>query len=178
MIFNKYKERGAYHYQWYKDNTFGYRDLVDYVVDFCKGSTMDLGCGDGIVARKIHSKYHSAVVGIDNDPTAIQLAWKAENYNSNFLDFKVRDLNEPIGIFVEYMACLNVIEHLERPERIVEIFKENITKAAIIITDKPSKTLGEYHVHEFTKKELLDLFKDFKPAYFEIGDFHGVKVIK
>lgn len=173
MTFPKYKERGAYHYQWYKDNTFGYRDLVDSVVDFCQGSTLDVGCGEGVVVKLLADNGCRAE-GIDNEPEAINLA-----KNSVYGWCRVQDINYPMADTWSYLSCLNVIEHLERPERIVEIFRDNITKAGIIITDAKQPTLGKYHTHEFTKEELLDLFKDYKPEYFEPAEgFIGVKIYK
>lgn len=174
MIFNKYKERGAYHYDWYKDNTFGYKDLVDSVVAFCKGHTLDVGCGDGVVANLLASKGYQ-VVGIDNDKEGLILA---RDSNGKAL-FQEHDIAWPLDGTWDYMACLNVIEHLENPKDIARIFKENIRKAAIIITDEAHPTLGKYHTHEFTKNELMDLFKDYKPEYFEPAKgFIGVKVWK
>lgn len=174
MNFDKYETRGSYHYQWYEDNTFNYKDCVDKCVKFCQGSTLDVGCGDGVVTNLIGMKYIAN--GIDSSPMGIRYAIQA---GTQLATFMIADLYGKIKGKWEYMVCLDVIEHLERPERIKEIFKKNITKGAIIITDIPQKTLSEYHVHEFTPKELLDIFSDYKVEHFKVGkDFHGVKVYK
>lgn len=167
--FDKYKLRGAYHYEWYDNNTFNYKDCVDRCVDFCKGSTLDVGCGEGVLVEKIMLNGHNAV-GIDNNEEAISLSQ---------VPAMLHDINQSVKGKWEYMACLNVIEHLEKPERIREIFNQNITKAAIIITDVPGVETDPYHFHEFTPYELSQMFHTRKVKKFMIGqDFHGIEVYK
>lgn len=172
-MFDKYQEKGAYHWDWYRNQEW-YRKCVDRCADFCKGSTLDVGCGDGVVSYKIAVKGFD-VLGIDDNPTAIEFATAYNPYGK----FKAQDLNEKIKGKWEYMVCLNVIEHLERPERIKEIFNNNITKAAIIITDVPQEKPSKYHVKEFTPYELKQMFHTRKVIPFKIDDnFHGIEVYK
>ncbi len=172
--FNKYKTRGAYHYNWYENNTFDYKDCVDTCVDFCKGSTLDVGCGDGVVSKLVSEQGHD-VLGIDNDQTGLEFAAD----NAPEAQFRLMDIKPIHPDKWEYMVCLNVIEHLEKPELIKQIFNRNITKAAIIITDIPQGDLPPEHVHEFTPYELKQMFHTRKVVPFRIGkDFHGIKVYK
>ena len=174
MIFEKYKTRGAYHYDWYKNNTFGYKDCVDECIEFCKGSTLDVGSGDGLVMDLLDKK-GIKVNGIENDPIGIGLSpehlWEEtwlEDINSACIDGEW-----------EYMVCLNVIEHLENSGAVRDIFKDYITKAAIIITDIPQGDLPPEHYHEYTPHELKQMFQEFKVVPFTIGEnFHGIKVYK
>lgn len=173
MKFDKYRERGAYHYDWYKNNAFDYKDCVDKCVEFCKGSTLDVGCGDGLVTKMILDKGYLAV-GIDNDKVGVSLA--IENAFAKLADLQDFKLS---NVKFEYMVCLNVIEHLENPEVIKQIFDNNITKAAIIITDIPQGELPPEHFKEYTPEELKQMFAEWKAEPFKIGkDFHGVKVYK
>lgn len=166
--YDKYRTRGAYHYEWYKTEPW-YRACVDKCVEFCKGSTLDVGCGEGLIVEKINENGNA--FGIDNDPEAIRLA--------NDLRVQLHDLYKPIVGKFEYMVCLNVIEHLEHPEAIKRIFDRNITKAAIIITDMPQKNPSPYHVKEFTPYELKQMFHTRKVVPFKIDDnFHGIEVYK
>jgi 2-polyprenyl-3-methyl-5-hydroxy-6-metoxy-1,4-benzoquinol methylase len=172
MTFNKYKTRGAYHYDWYKNNTFNYRDCVDKCIEFCEGSTLDVGCGEGLIVDKLTELGYKAE-GIDNDRTGIELGRIGGH------EIWLHDINKPLKGKWEYMVCLNVIEHLEYPERIKEIFNHNITKAAIIITDIPQGDLPPEHVHEFTPYELKQMFHTRKVKAFSIGkDFHGIEIYK
>lgn len=175
MTFDKYRTKGAYHYDWYKTEKW-YKKCVDKCVEFCKGSTLDVGCGDGVVACLISERHPDWwVVGIDNDPTGIELAKKS----APLALFKEHDLTKPLKGKWEYMVCLNVIEHLEHPERIKEIFNRNITKATIIITDVPQEHPSSSHIHEFTPEELADLFSEYRVVPFQIDEnFHGIEVYK
>lgn len=175
--FDKYEKLGAYHWDWYGDpNYVWYRECVDRCVEFCKGVTLDIGCGDGVVLSKLpkgSQGLDKSGFGIDQAPT--------DNWCLNV------DLNNYIhrGI-TDYVCCLNTIEHLETPAAVVGAVAR-ARKGAIIITDKPiAGRKGRYHEHEYTKKELLDTFKEFKPKYFEIKStefgkpitFHGVEILK
>lgn len=172
MKFDKYKTRGAYHYDWYENNTFDYKDCVDACVEFAKGTTLDVGGGDGLVSRLIKDNGYQSVV-VDNDEVGIGLAF------DHGIDFILQDITKPIKGKWEYMVCLNVIEHLEDPEAIKRIFNRNITKAAIIITDIPQGELPPEHFKEYTPYELKQMFHTRKVVPFKIGDnFHGIKVYK
>ncbi len=175
MKYDKYERLGAYHYDWYNDTNWAwYKKCVDRIVSFCAGSTIDAGCGDGLVTSKLD--YPS--VGIDNEQTGLDLCstptLKADLNN----DFQI-----PVGY--SYVCSLNTIEHLKTPKMIVRLVKM-AKRGAIIITDMPSKNKGRYHEHEYTKQELLDTFKEFKPKYFVINStefgkpitFHGVEIVK
>lgn len=171
MTFDKYLLKGAYHYEWYKTEPW-YRACVDRCVDFCKGSTLDLGCGEGLVCDLLEQRGYECT-GIDSDKTAIALA-------NPDLDIRQGDIEQDgfMGEW-EYMVCLNTIEHLKNPLRVLDIFENFITKGAVIITDYPQEHPSKYHVKEFTPKELSDLFKDYRANLFSIDEnFHGIEVYK
>lgn len=180
--FDKYKTRGAYHFSWYSDpDQIWYKECVDRIVDFCKGSTLDVGCGDGLVSYLI-SENDIYVTGIDNDAEGIKLAEE----NGHIPELILQDITKPIKGEWEYMACLNVIEHLEKPDGILNILNNNITKGAIIITDKKTENKGRYHEKEYSLEELVEVFKEFNPKPFEINStefgkpisFVGVEIVK
>ena len=183
QAFDKYEKLGAYHWDWYDNPDYAwYKVCVDRCVKFCKGETLDVGCGDGLLAQKIAELNDVRVVGIDESQAGISLAMgKAQN-----VTFQDHNISWPLDGVWEYMVCLNVIEHLEKPDGIINILNNNITKRAIIITDMPTENKGRYHEHEYTKDELLDTFKEFKPKYFVINStefgkpiqFHGVEIKK
>ena len=183
--FDKYKTKGAYHWDWYDDPNYAwYKECVDRIVDFCKGSTIDVGCGDGLVMQKIKENGYF-VHGYENDDTAIKILYE-KGLRLSWVDLdEVDDFGGWMGEPFEYMACLNTIEHLKTPEVLIKIV-EDATKGAIIITDKATEHKGRYHEHEYTKEELLETFAEFKPKYFEINStefgkpitFIGVEIRK
>lgn len=172
MDFDKYRNIGAYHYDWYNDPNYAwYKECVDKCVDFCEGSTLDLGCGEGLVVDMLNRK------GIE--ATGIELEQSAVDLSDPELDIRQGSVYDLFMGKWEYMVCLNVIEHLERPERIKQIFDQNITKAAIIITDEPQENPSSYHIKEFSPNELKQLFYTRKVKSFRIDDnFHGIEVYK
>lgn len=184
MKFDKYETKGAYHFGWYDDPNFAwYKECVDRIVDFCKGSTLDVGGGDGLVAKKLQELGYMTMV-LDNDQTAAELCWSAG------INFHLSDINKDslarAEVRFDYLCCLNTIEHLKSTDGITNLIRDNINNGAIIITDKATEHKGRYHEHEYTKEELLDTFKEFKPKYFEINStefgkpitFIGVEIIK
>lgn len=181
--FDKYKKNGAYHYDWYDDpNWAWYKECVDRCVDFCEGSTIDVGGGDGLVASKIIERGHACLV-LDKDHSGQTIC------EGNGIPFMLADveshLTDPQAKF-DYLVCLNTIEHLGKPGGIVELLRDFVSKGAIIITDKATEHKGRYHEHEYTKEELLEVFKEFNPHYFEINStefgkpitFIGVEIHK
>lgn len=174
--FNKYRLKGAYHYQWY-DTEPWYKACVDEIVEFCKGSTLDVGGGDGLVATKIKENGYDQLV-LDGDQTAVGLIPSGTWFSVVDLDGLEKDIDDAIETRFEYMACLNTIEHLNKPENLKYILKKYITKGAIIITNEyQGGSLGEDHKHEYSYDELLDFFKEFNPEGFKIDpEWIGVKI--
>lgn len=181
MKFDKYEKLGAYHWDWYSDPNYAwYKKCVDKCVEFCKGSTIDVGCGDGLLLSKLPKKSF----GLDNDDVGLEIAFD-KGLNVTGIDLNDdRTIVEVFGKY-KYVCCLNTIEHLKDSTMLVNLVN-HARKGAIIITDMPTEHKGRYHEHEYTKKELLDTFAEFKPKYFVINStefgkpiqFHGVEITK
>lgn len=180
MSFNKYRLKGAYHYEWYETEEW-YKWLVDRCVSFCKGSTIDVGCGDGLLSHKIGQKHMTDVLGVDKDVDGLKLAI-ASTTHASFQQFDVdKYQTHPNHPKYEYLVCLNVIEHLEKPERLKKMIKDIATKGAIIITiDWQGGAFGEDHKKEYTLPELVEFFKEFNPKPFRYKDTEwiGVQITK
>lgn len=184
--FNKYRTKGAYHYDWYETEPW-YKACVDEIVGFCGDAdddVVDIGCGDGLLSYKLAEKGHQ-VWGIDSDPDAIRLAKDYQEKNGkdlkHYVCYAQRALNEEwVVAEFEYLACLNVIEHLDNPEELKEFISKYVTKGAIIMTlDWQGGAFGEDHRKEYTLPELEEFFQEFKPKPFRIKDYPewiGVKI--
>lgn len=173
MSFNKYRTKGAFHYEWYETEDW-YKYLIDRAVKFCSGSTVDIGGGDGLFAT-----LHGDTVVYDNDPEAIKIL------SDRSIPFRNIDIDNiwltGAEAKYEYLACINSIEHFNKPENVKKIIKEQVTKGAIIITiDYQGGELGEDHKHEYTMDELIDFFKEFNPKPFRYKDTEwiGVEISK
>jgi len=178
QAFDKYLKNGNYHWRmFFEEKTPWYREIMNTVNEFCQGSCLDVGAGEAVLGKLITDKGYD-YTGIDSDPVAIAMA-KVLVPNGRFLN---KDVKSPTRGVWDYMACVNVIEHLEHPEALLSILEFNVKLGAIVITDnkdfphEPSK----YHVKEYTLDELLEFFRPYKPRGFELGygQFIGVEIKK
>lgn len=176
--FNKYRLKGAFHYDWYKTEDW-YKYLVDRCVEFCKpdGSirhtVVDVGCGDGLLANMVASKYRTFTYGIDPDANGIALAKAHMDSPVEFRQQGIEDFKE----HVDYLTCLNVVEHLDRPEILRDYIRDCVKKGAIITTiDYQGGSLGEDHRFEWTLDEMVEFFKEFNPKPFRYKDTEWIGV--
>lgn len=168
MTFNKYRLKGAYHPAWYETEDW-YKYFIDRAVGFCKGSTLDIGCGEGLLVEKITENGYEAT-GIEPDEYAIQLA-------NPELDIRHGSIYDGFTDKWDYLTCINVIEHLHNPERIKELIKNIVDKGAIITTiDYQGGAFGEDHKTEYTMDQLVDFFKEFNPKPFRYKDTYWIGV--
>lgn len=190
--FNKYENRGAYHWEWYEANQFGYRDLVDLAmrhIPNIRGATvLDVGCGDGFTSFKLYQK-GLKVVGIDTSAEGIRLAREKTN-NMRWLQPPWLRFTEKIGLNLkkliryrqgdlrfrvqsvydldpneryDYVLCHDVIEHVKHPELLIEKVFNVMRKAAIISTPNAKfKNPRQYDYYMWLPEEFLALFGDKK----------------
>jgi 2-polyprenyl-3-methyl-5-hydroxy-6-metoxy-1,4-benzoquinol methylase len=83
------------------------------------GAVLDVGCGQGMLLRRLPSDSYSRYVGIDLSASAISVAWKQQNERSTFLAADCEDYS-PEGrfdviVFNEVLCCLrNPLQTVER----------------------------------------------------------------
>lgn len=170
MSFNKYRLKGAYHYDWYETEDW-YKWAVDRCVKFCKGKTLDVGCGDGLLL----SKLPKGSFGLDSDIDALELS-RAKGLNVTQIDLD--DSRTLVSVFgkYDYVASINTIEHLNDTTTLLNLIR-SAKKGAIIITiDWQGGAFGEDHKKEYTLDELVDFFKEFNPKPFKYKDTEWIGV--
>jgi ribosomal protein L11 methyltransferase len=64
------------------------RLCVELLLDLPKGSVLDIGCGSGVLAIAAARLGHHPVIGIDNDPAALEAA--SENAAANGVEVELR----------------------------------------------------------------------------------------
>jgi len=147
MYFDKYENKGAYHWKQYNRHS-GYRLHVKKVLSWVrKGRTLDVGAGDGLIT------YLLKATGIDDNEIAVGFAQKRR---ANVEIGSAYDLSKYTGY--DNVLMLDVIEHLEEPEKALEEIKKILGNGRLYITTpfaKPSGVLGEHHVQEWTKDGLV-----------------------
>ena len=149
MEFDKYKERGAYHWEEYKAQT-AYGKHADKVKSWVrKGKTLDIGAGDGLITSLLSAE------GIDDNELAVKLA-EAKN-----VDVKIGsayDLKYSDSIF-DNVLMADVIEHLEFPERALKQIERVLREDGYLYIVTPlanKKGLHDkYHYKEYTPSELV-----------------------
>jgi len=149
MEFNKYIEKGAYHWKMYKKNT-KYKRHVDYVVGWIShGATLDIGAGDGLITSMIGAE------GIDNNETAVALA------NEKMVDVRLGSAYDlPMGKKYDQICLLDVIEHLEDYKLVLAQIKKILVGTLYICTPPYTGTgkyeglHSKYHYFEWTPEQF------------------------
>jgi len=143
---------------------------------------VDIGCGEGVVLRMLEKEvYNRNCIGIDIDSNNIKLSKK----NVPFCKFKVGNIyNLPFNKnSFEVVMCLEVLEHLYKPEEalsalyelsskyvIISVPREPIWRVLNMLRGKYWKDLGNTpgHVNHWSLKKIILLLK----KYFKIVDVY------
>lgn len=156
MEFNKYKERGAYHWAEYEAQTI-YGQHADKVKAWIrKGKTLDIGAGDGLITSLLGAE------GIDDNELAVKLAKEKK------ADVRLGDaynLKYPAKTF-DNVLMADVIEHLEFPEKTIKEIKRILKlDGKLYVITPPKKDDGtlhdKYHYKEYTPDELKTFVEGF-----------------
>jgi len=147
MYFDKYEKNGAYHWKQYNKLT-AYRLHVKKVLAWVReGKTLDVGAGDGLIT------YLLKATGIDDNELAVSLAVKRK---ASVELGSAYDLSKYTGY--DNILLLDVIEHLEEPEKALEEIKKILGGGWLYITTphlNESGVLSDHHVQEWTKDGLI-----------------------
>ena len=178
-IYEKYKDKGDIHYQWYENNTDGFRDWVDFVIGLFPNSKnktlLDLGCGEGLWSQKLAEKgYH--VMGIDSSEYGIKIA-REKNPDIEFYVTEAEFLDRSNMSEFDVMISMDVIEHLKNSDYFRRIFSYYVKDYLIFSTPKkePDARISPNHYKEYTKDELRKFFEDcgFKIEFIETPGLKG-----
>lgn len=183
MRYTKYDTQGACHWKEYTKEGYYMKNVDDCLVQFKdveRGTLLDVGCGDGLPACKL-AEMGFFVTGVDNEKKGLELANKMCKEQVMWVIDDITKFEKKLGDtdWYDYMLCLDVIEHLEDPRVIVKLMNK-VVKFAILITDDKQcrKELGQFHLREYLREEIVDMFKGFKMEEILIQDhrFFGYKI--
>jgi 2-polyprenyl-3-methyl-5-hydroxy-6-metoxy-1,4-benzoquinol methylase len=97
---------------------------------------LDVGCGNGIISIALGSLGFE-VVGIDIDPTSIQLANEYNPYPN--VRFMVQDIeDEMLHDSFDVVICSEVLEHLYHPEKIIKDIHDSMKPDSLFIVTTPN----------------------------------------
>ena len=98
---------------------------------------LDLGCGEGLLAEELR-KQGNRITGVDELPQAAREGALEEYYSAD-LDAGIAPvLRELAGRRFDRILLLDVLEHLRRPERILEDCHQALRRDGVVIISLPN----------------------------------------
>lgn len=101
---------------------------------------LDMGCGEGTLGRLLREKFNNRVyrVGLDLSETALQMA--SAHYDETYqVNLELDPWPELLkGQKFDYIVCVEVLEHLFRPEKALESCKSFLAPGGRIIVSFPN----------------------------------------
>lgn len=174
------------------------------IIEKVKERVLDVGCADGVFSKVIYDKTQAKrLIGIDVLKTSVDWAnrhWQKTN-NMRFMVGDAHDLKFPSESF-DAVFCLEVLEHVEDPQKVLFEFKRVMKKQGYGIFLVPSDNLlfriiwflwlhfyprgwvwRETHIHSYGNNHLSKLckkigFKVEDDIKFNLGMLHLIKVRK
>lgn len=190
----KLRDRILYHDIEKKNFILNNKSLIKGIKKLYFKSLCDLGCGSGYLLSSIKSK-NLFLTGVENDDTAIKMASKYAKILKRDLNKKNFSIQEKFDVVV----CYHVIEHIKKPENLINNIKKIIKKNGILIIGTPDfdSAMARYfknkfrllhdptHISLFSTDSLLRFLRDNKFKilkiefpYFETNYFNKKNILQ
>jgi len=121
---------------------------------------LDIGCGEGVMLR-LAAEQGAAMTGLDGMAAALAMARKlcaSAGHNPALVRGDAQQLPFRDGAF-DFVTCLEVIEHLERPESMLKEVRRVLRPGGVVVLSTPvadGPLKDPFHVKEFTPEELRE----------------------
>ena len=110
-----------------------HHDLIDFIKEAqpgFSGKVLDVGCGTGQFARLMKSSGFSEIHGVDwTDPAAI-IPDVLSSYRR--VDLNEQTLEDEINSKFDIIVCLDTLEHLERPAKVIRSMRRLLNDSGSI----------------------------------------------
>jgi len=149
---------------------FERRTVLDYLSDYLSKTgtpiICDFGCSTGYMLNELDkAKPDSTLIGVDIIESGLI---KLHKRNPNYLLFKFDITHIPFpNDFLDFIVCLNVLEHIEDDELVIKEFKRILKPEGVMCLVVPygDKLFDYYdeacmHVRRYAKKELTKKLKN------------------
>ena len=176
--FEKYRKRGAYHWENYFGSVFrvdsflrGRYDLVIELLDTAGASqssrVLEIGCGDGALSGLTYKRFQCELHG--TEPSADGIRFCREMFSKHNL----KGTFEVVGGYslpyddnsFDFIILADVIEHLQHPDQMLWEIRRLLRTGgrAIVTTPVRTQELPEdaMHVQEFFPSELIGLCTEY-----------------
>lgn len=191
IAFEKYRKRGAYHWQNYFGSLFRIdcflRGRYDLVINFLQkfgakrsSNVLEVGCGDGALSGLIYRKFGCQLVGLEPSADGIRYCkemFEKYGYQGTFLISEGYSFDYPDSHF-DFVILADVIEHLQHPDLMLQEIKRVMKPGGKAIITTPIRTNehpeDKMHVHEFFPDELVLLCSRFFGSPVDIVYSHPV----
>ena len=174
IAFEKYRKRGAYHWENYFGGLFKIdcflRGRYDLVVSFMKkfgasetSAVLEVGCGDGALSGLIYKTFRCHLTGLE--PSADGIRYCEEMFDKHGFKglFRISEgysFDCPDNHF-DFVILADVIEHLQHPDLMLKEMRRVMKPGGKAIITTPVRTNehpeDKMHVHEFFPDELITL---------------------
>jgi SAM-dependent methyltransferase len=174
IAFEKYRKRGAYHWQNYFGGLFSIdsflRGRYDQVISFLRDAgvartsrLLEVGCGDGALSGLIYKTFGCELIGLEPSADGIrycQEMFSQFRFKGTFEQSEGYRFAYPENHF-DFVVLADVIEHLQHPDLMLEEIKRVLKPNGKAIITTPVRTSehpeDKMHVHEFYADELSHL---------------------
>ncbi len=168
--FDKYERFGPYHWKtafgpWWRVDprlTSLYRAALGAVEERIKlggARGLDVGCGEGVMLR-LCGEQGARMIGLDGMEGAVRFASAllgACRLEAVLIRADAQELPFADNSF-DFVTCLEVIEHLERPEAFLSEVRRVLKAPGVLVLSTPLARNGgvrdPYHVKEYSAEEL------------------------
>jgi len=155
----KYIWWGDYHWRlYYRKTKNPYMAHVNYVVEYFRGKNgrlLDVGCGEGLIMKRIAEESNLDCFGIDISPLAIELAHQRGIFNC-----EVNSLEEFLDDNYNFVYMGDLLEHVQNPASALKKAEFWLVDDGILFLSLPlQEHKGMDDLHYFTPtlaKELIE----------------------
>lgn len=176
-VYNKYESRNPV--EKYLMSCF-FKGLSEWTACF-QGRVADVGCGEGYIVRFLQQQTQGILLGMDLYPQVLATA-KRSSPGVEFIAASI-DRTPLKDKSLDTVLCLEILEHLERPEKalqemarvsrkhiILSVPWEPFWRLANMVRFKYWSSLGNTpgHLQHWTKRSFKKFLTQFSPKNIEI----------